>query len=102
LRGANRHSRFDRALEQLVVGVLEDEADRRGRVATVTSRAVVPPSMRTLHRRSVGGRPLRCLTRVVLPEPFWPRIATALPGAIDSEDARDGLDAGRDSGGRGP
>ena len=24
-------------------------------------------------------RPLKCLTRVVLPEPFWPKIATTSP-----------------------
>ena len=45
------------------------------------------PSSRT--RPLVGRRrPLRCFTSVVLPEPFWPTIATDSPGSIASDTPR--------------
>ena len=49
--------------------------------------SVGSPSIRT--RPSAGrSSPFRCLTRVVLPEPFWPRIATASPGSMVNETPR--------------
>ena len=43
----------------------------------------------TVIRPSAGRRsPLRCFTSVVLPEPFWPRIATDSPGSMVSETPR--------------
>ena len=78
---------LDGPLEELLVGVLEDEPDRPGQVGDRTIPVVGAPSRRT--RPSAGRRrPLRCLTSVVLPDPFWPRMATASPGSIDSETPR--------------
>ena len=68
-----------------------------------------PMVARELGRRSAGGvravdrdppaagrsRPLRCLTSVVLPEPFWPTIATRLARLDRERDAAHGLDAAR-------
>ena len=56
--------------------------------------ARVRPSSGT--RPAVGrSRPLRCFTSVVLPEPFWPTIATASPGLDLQVDAPERLDATR-------
>ena len=52
------------------------------------------PSIRT--RPAAGRRrPLRCLTSVVLPEPFWPEDRDGLAGLDGQRDAADGLDAAR-------
>ena len=49
--------------------------------------AMARPSSRT---SPAAGRssPMRCLTSVVLPEPFCPTMATGSPGSIDSETPR--------------
>ena len=91
---SERDLALDRPLEQLLVRVLEDEPDGRREVRHGSAGRRSSPSSRT---RPAAGRssPLRCLTRVVLPEPFWPRMATASPGSMVSDDAADGLDAAR-------
>ena len=60
---------------------------RSTRARTTVRSAVSAPSIET--RPSAGrSRPSRCLTSVVLPDPFWPTIATASPGSIASDTPR--------------
>ncbi len=60
---------------------------RSGPARRPGDRRSASPSSST--RPSAGrSRPLRCLTSVVLPEPFWPRIATASPGSMVSDTPR--------------
>ena len=78
---------LDRPLEELVVGVLEHEPDRRGERVDGSLAVILGRRSRT--RPAAGRRrPLRCLTSVVLPEPFWPTIATVSPGSIAGETPR--------------
>ena len=85
---------LDAPLEQLVVRVLEDEADRP-RESVDRLAGDVRGRRRRTRPRSGRSSPLRCFTSVVLPEPFWPTIATRLAGRDRQVDAAQRLDAAR-------
>ena len=100
-RGPNATSVRTVAGEDLAIGVLEGEPDRRAPGAATRRPAASAPSTRT--RPSVGrSRPLKWRTRVDLPDPFWPTIATRSPRRIVEVDAVEGARRRRGRRGRGP
>ena len=87
---AERDVLADRRHEQLVVRVLEDDADPAADLAQVRRRrpAARPPSTSPCPPRRM---PLRCRTRVVLPAPFGPSRATRSPRSTREVDAEQRL-----------
>ena len=85
LRGPNATSVRTRPAKICRSGSWKTSPTRAASAATRRS-AVGRPSSRT--SPAVGrSRPLRCRTRVDLPLPFWPMIATGSPSAIAQVDA---------------
>ncbi len=93
LRGPKATSRSTDRSNSWSSGFWKTNPTAAARRWTGTSRMSAPSSVT---RPPVGrSSPLRCLTRVVLPDPFWPTIATDSPGLDDERHPAQRIDAGR-------
>ena len=91
---AERHVVADRRHEQLVVGVLEDDADAAADLRQVPALVDRQPADGAPIPAWGRRMPLRCSTRVVLPAPFGPSRPPARPRHVEVH-AEQGLRAVR-------